>query len=99
MWYVIHGIDSNESLERRMAVRPEHLARLRVLHEQGRLLLAGPLPACDQEDPGSQGFVGSLVVAEFSDLAAARAWIADDPYVAAGVFSQVNVYPFKRVLP
>jgi uncharacterized protein YciI len=99
MWYVIEGYDGNDVLERRQAARPEHLARLTNLRDLGRLLLAGPCPAVDAEDPGPAGFSGSLVVAEFESLEAARAWADADPYVAAGVYVRTEVRPFKRVLP
>jgi uncharacterized protein YciI len=99
MWYLIHGIDHANSLEGRKAARPAHLARLEALRDQGRLKLAGPLPAIDAEDPGPAGFVGSVIVAEFGSLAEARAWADADPYVAAGVYQRVDVSPFKPVLP
>lgn len=99
MWYVINGTDKPDSLEARKAARPDHLARLNALRDLGRLLLAGPLPAIDAEDPGPAGFSGSLIVAEFSDLAAAQAWADADPYVAAGVYASVSVKPFRKVLP
>ena len=99
MWYVISGTDVSDSLARRTSVRPAHLARLQQLQVEGRLLLAGPLPAIDAEDPGPAGFTGSLIVAEFADLAAAKAWADTDPYVAAGVYASVSVKPFRKVLP
>jgi uncharacterized protein YciI len=99
MWYAIEGTDNADSLEKRKLVRAEHLARLQILGDAGRLLLAGPFPAIDSEDPGPAGFSGSLIVAEFSDLAAAEAWAAQDPYIGAGVYRSVSVRPFKRVLP
>ena len=99
MWYVIEGYDGDNALPGRQAARPAHLARLQALQEQGRLLLAGPCPAIDAEDPGVAGFSGSLVVASFEDLAAARAWAEADPYVAAGVYQRVDVRPFRKVLP
>ncbi len=99
MWYAIIGTDVPDSLERRKAARPAHLARLAALTEAGRLLLAGPFPAIDAEDPGPAGFSGSLIIAEFPDLAAAQAWADADPYVAAGVYREVSVKPFRRVLP
>lgn len=99
MWYAIHGIDHPNSLAKRLAARPAHLARLEALRDAGRLKLAGPLPAIDAEDPGPAGFTGSLLVAEFPDLAAARAWAGADPYLAAGVYARVEVYPFRPVLP
>ncbi|MDZ3822212.1 MAG: YciI family protein [Pseudoxanthomonas sp.] len=99
MWYLILGRDRPDSLAARLAARPAHLARLESLRDAGRLLLAGPLPATDAEDPGPAGFTGSLIVAEFEDLAAARAFADADPYVAAGVYAEVEVMPFRRVLP
>ena len=99
MWYAIVGNDISDSLARRQASRPAHLERLKRLQEEGRLLLAGPFPAIDAEDPGPAGFSGSLIVAEFADLAAAQAWADADPYVAAGVYRDVSVRPFRKVLP
>jgi len=99
MWYVIHALDHPGSLERRLAARAEHLARLHALRDAGRLLLAGPFPAIDAEDPGPAGFAGSLIVAEFDDLAAAQAWAEADPYRGADVYREVSVRPFRRVLP
>ncbi|MGM0552645.1 MAG: YciI family protein [Pseudomonadota bacterium] len=97
MLYMIQGDDAPESLDARLAARPEHLARLQGLHDAGRLLLAGPCPAIDSPDPGPAGFSGSLIVAEFPSLEAARAWADADPYVAAGVYASVDVRPFKQV--
>ncbi len=99
MWYVIEGYDGKDVLAQRMQARPEHLARLTALRDQGRLLLAGPCPAIDAEDPGPAGFSGSVVIAEFESLVAARAWADADPYVAAGVYQRVEVRPFRKVLP
>ncbi|QSX75635.1 YciI family protein [Lysobacter arenosi] len=99
MWYVIEGYDGKEVLAQRLQARPEHLARLTALRDQGRLLLAGPCPAIDAEDPGPAGFSGSVVIAEFESLVAARAWADADPYVAAGVYQRVEVRPFRKVLP
>lgn len=99
MWYVIEGTDVAGSLARRLQARPAHLARLTALKDAGRLLLAGPFPAIDAADPGEAGFSGSLIVAEFDDLAAAQAWAAADPYVDAGVYARVEVRPFRKVLP
>lgn len=99
MWYLIRGTDVPNSLDQRKAARPAHLARLEQLRDAGRLLLAGPLPAIDAEDPGAAGFTGSLVVAEFASLAAARTWAEADPYVSAGVYASVDVQPFKKALP
>lgn len=99
MPYAIVGEDAEGSMPARMAARPAHLERLRALQDEGRLLLAGPFPAVDSPDPGSAGFSGSLVVAEFHSLKAAQAWADADPYVAAGVYARVTVRPFKKVLP
>jgi uncharacterized protein len=99
MLYLILGEDSPGSLEQRLAARPDHLARLQALKAEGRLILAGPCPAIDSPDPGPAGFSGSLIVAEFASLDAARAWADADPYVAAGVFASVTVKPYKKVLP
>lgn len=99
MLYALVGQDVSDSLERRLAARPAHLARLQALQDDGHLLLAGPFPAIDTSDPGPAGFTGSLVVAEFESLAAAQAWADADPYVAAGVYAGVTVKPFKKVLP
>ena len=99
MWYAITGHDNVDSLERRRSARPAHLARLQALQDAGRLLLAGPFPAIDAEDPGAAGFSGSLIVAEFIDLPAARAWADADPYVATNVYEHVDVRPFRKVLP
>jgi uncharacterized protein len=99
MWYVINGNDIENSLERRLSVRAAHLARLQQLQEEGRLLLAGPCPAVDSNDPGPAGFTGSLIVAEFDSLEEAQSWAKADPYVEAGVFASVSVKPFRKVLP
>jgi uncharacterized protein YciI len=99
MLYAIFGQDIPASLEKRLVARPAHLARLQALQNEGRLLLAGPFPAVDAIDPGTAGFTGSLIVAEFGSLQAAQSWAADDPYVAAGVYAQVAVRPFKKVFP
>ncbi len=99
MLYAIFGQDVANSLEKRLSVRLAHLARLDALQEAGRLVLAGPFPAVDSTDPGQAGFSGSLIVAEFDSLAAAEAWANADPYVAAGVYAQVAVRPFKQVFP
>lgn len=99
MWYAIISQDVENSLEKRLSVRPAHLERLQALKAEGRLLIAGPHPAIDSEDPGSEGFTGSLVVAEFDSLIAAQAWADADPYVEAGVYLHVIVKPFKKVLP
>jgi len=99
MLYAINGQDTPNSLDKRLAARPAHVARLQVLQEQGRLILAGPFPAIDSNDPGNAGFSGSLIVAEFSTLSAAIEWAQADPYVAAGVYAQVEVKPFKKAFP
>ncbi|WP_199103669.1 YciI family protein [Aquitalea sp. ASV11] len=99
MLYIISGQDHPGSLEKRLAARPEHLARLSALQEQGRLVLAGPCPAIDSVDPGSAGFTGSLIVAEFASLEEARNWADADPYVAAGVYAAMEVKPFRKVFP
>lgn len=99
MFYAIIAEDTPGTLDARMAARPDHLARLNALKDQGRLLLAGPHPAVDSEDPGSAGFTGSLVVAEFSSLTEAKQWAESDPYIIAGVYAKVTVKPFKRVMP
>ena len=99
MWYAIISEDVSESLPLRAGAREAHLARLRNLADADRLLIAGPHPAIDSEDPGDSGFTGSLVVARFDSLEDARAWAADDPYVQAGVYANVEVKPFKKVLP
>lgn len=99
MFYMIYSEDVANSLEKRLATRPAHLARLEQLKSEGRLLLAGPLPAIDSLDPGAVGFSGSLVVAEFASLAEAQAWADADPYLAAGVYARSTVKPFKKVLP
>jgi uncharacterized protein YciI len=99
MLYSIVGIDVDNSLPLRKSVRTEHLARLEVLQKEGRLVIAGPHPAIDSNDPGDAGFTGSLIVAEFDDLDAAKAWADADPYIAAGVYASVAVKPFKQVFP
>jgi len=99
MLYAILAEDVDGSLERRLAVRPAHLQRLHELKDQGRLVLAGPHPAIDSDDPGPAGFSGSLIVAEFPSLEEARAWADADPYVQAGVYARVAVKPFRKVLP
>ncbi|EXU73804.1 YciI family protein [Erwinia papayae] len=97
MLYVIYAEDNSDSLEKRTAVRPAHLARLQLLRDEGRLIIAGPMPAVDSNDPGAAGFSGSTIIAEFSSLEAAQSWAQDDPYIAAGVYKQVTVRPFRRV--
>jgi len=99
MFYAIVGEDRPDSLAQRLAARPDHVQRLQALQAEGRLLMAGPFPAIDSPDPGPAGFTGSLIVAEFPSLTAARAWADADPYVAAGVYDRVTVRPFKKVLP
>ena len=99
MLYAIISEDVENSLSLRASARPAHLARLQSLQDEGRLILAGPHPAIDSVDPGDAGFSGSLVVAEFPELAAAQSWADEDPYVAAGVYKKVNVKPFKQVFP
>jgi len=99
MLYAIISQDIENSLPLRKQARPEHLARLETLQNEGRLILAGPHPSIDSNDPGDAGFTGSLVVAEFNNLQAAQSWADADPYVAAGVYQQVNVKPFKQVFP
>ena len=99
MWYAIEGHDGADVLARRNGARADHLARLNALKDQGRLLLAGPCPAIDAEDPGPAGFTGSIIIAQFPSLAEARAWAEADPYVAAGVYQRLDVRPFKPVAP
>lgn len=99
MWYAIISQDIDDSLERRKGAREAHLARLQALLDDGRLLIAGPHPAVDAEDPGPAGFTGSLVVVDFDSLAEAQAWADADPYVEAGVYASVTVKPFRKVLP
>jgi uncharacterized protein len=99
MWYLILGHDVPDSLAKRMAIRPAHLERLNRLRDQGRLFVAGPMPAMDSEDPGAAGFAGSAIIADFPSLQEARDWAAQDPYLEAGVYSKVDVWPFKKVLP
>lgn len=99
MLYAIISEDVENSLEKRLPVRPAHLQRLQALKDEGRLVLAGPHPAIDNNDPGPAGFSGSLVVAEFSSLDAAQQWADADPYIAAGVYASVKVKPFRKVLP
>ncbi|AXE32291.1 hypothetical protein DK842_21675 [Chromobacterium phragmitis] len=99
MLYAIMAQDAPGTLDRRLAARPEHLARLQALQDAGRLKLAGPFPAIDSVDPGPAGFSGSLIVAEFPSLADARSWADADPYLAAGVYAGVEVKPFRQVFP
>jgi uncharacterized protein YciI len=99
MLYAIMARDHQGSLEKRLAVRPAHLARLATLQDQGKLIIAGPFPAIDSNDPGPAGFSGSLVVAEFDSLDAARSWADADPYVEAGVYAEVEIKPWRKVFP
>jgi uncharacterized protein YciI len=99
MWYAIVAEDAPNSLDKRIAARPAHLARLQALQEAGRLLVAGPFPAIDNVDPGPAGFTGSLIIAEFANLAQATEWANNDPFVSAGVYAQVSVKPFRKTLP
>ncbi len=99
MHYAILADDHPGSLEARLAHRPAHVARLELLKAEGRLLLAGPLPAIDSPDPGPAGYTGSLIVAEFDSLEAAERWAAADPFVTGGVYARVSVRPFKRTMP
>jgi uncharacterized protein len=99
MWYAIEGHDGADVLSRRTGARAAHIARLEALRDAGRLLVAGPCPAIDAEDPGPAGFSGSIVIARFDSLAEARAWADADPYVDAGVYARVDVRPFRLVLP
>ena len=99
MLYAFISQDVLNSLEKRLSVREQHIARLNDLKDQGRLIIAGPHPAIDSPDPGDAGFTGSLIVAEFDSLESAQAWADDDPYIAAGVYENVIVKPFKLVLP
>lgn len=99
MFYCILGRDAPDSLERRKSARARHIERVESLRDQGLLLTAGPMPAIDSPDPGPAGFVGSLIVAEFESLEAARAWAESDPYIQAGAWAGVEVQPYKQVLP
>jgi len=99
MLYAIIGQDVADSLEKRLAARPAHVARLQALQQEGRLILAGPFPSVDANDPAAAGFSGSLIVAEFTSLPDAETWARADPYVAAGVYAQVTVKPFRKVSP
>jgi uncharacterized protein len=99
MLYAIIAQDVENSLQDRLAARPQHLARLTALQDQGRLILAGPHPAIDSDDPGEAGFSGSLIVAEFESIEDAQTWADADPYVAAGVYQSVTIKPFKKVFP
>jgi len=99
MFYLIYSEDVPNSLPLRLTVREQHLARLSSLQDEGRLLVAGPCPAIDSEDPGEAGFTGSLIIAQFDSLDDARQWADQDPYIAAGVYQHVTVKPYKKVLP
>lgn len=99
MWYAILAKDAPGSLEKRLTNRPAHLARLQTLQNEGRLLLAGPFPAIDSIDPGTAGYSGSLIVAEFTSLVEAQAWAEADPFVSSGVYAEVSVQPFRKTLP
>lgn len=99
MWYLIYSEDVADSLPKRLQARPAHLARLEQLKNEGRLLVAGPLPAIDAVDPGPAGFTGSCVIAEFASLEDAESWASADPYIEAGIYAKVTVKPFKKVLP
>jgi len=99
MFYLIYSEDVKDSLALRISVREHHLGRLRVLQDQGKLLVAGPCPAIDSENPGDAGFTGSLIIAQFDSLADAQQWAEQDPYIAAGVYKNVTVKPYKKVLP
>jgi uncharacterized protein YciI len=99
MWYVIHATDVEGSLESRMAARPAHIERVKALIAQGRLLVAGPMPNIDSENPGPAGFSGSTIIAEFDSLEEAHQWASADPYVDAGVYDYVDVRPFIKALP
>lgn len=99
MLYAIIGSDAPGSLDKRLSARPAHLGRLEALQADGRILVAGPFPAIDSNDPGPAGFTGSLIVADFDSLDAAQTWADADPYVAAGVYASISVKPFKKVFP
>jgi uncharacterized protein YciI len=99
MYYSIYCEDSENSLEKRLGARPEHITRIQELQDQGRLLLAGPNPKIDSEDPGPAGFSGSIIIAEFDSLQDAESWAKDDPFVHAGVYEKVSVKPFKKTMP
>jgi uncharacterized protein len=99
MWYAIMAEDVPNSLDKRLAARPEHLKRIQALQDAGRLLLAGPFPAIDNTDPGPAGYTGSLIIAEFSSLEEAKTWANNDPFVIANVYANVIVKPFRKTLP
>jgi hypothetical protein len=97
MLYIIIGTDTPSSLEKRKSARPDHLARLQALRDAGRLIVAGPFPAVDNDDPGAAGFTGSVIIAEFASLEDAKLWANTDPYIVAGVYEQITIKPFKQV--
>lgn len=99
MWYAIIADDIPNSLDKRLKARPDHLSRLNVLQDAGRLFVAGPFPAIDSNEPGAAGFSGSLIIAEFKNLDSAKAWANEDPYVTAGVYANVTIKPFKKTIP
>lgn len=99
MLYAIIGEDVPGTLDERLAARPAHVERLKALQDEGRLIVAGPCPAIDSENPGPAGFTGSVIIAEFSSLADAKAWADADPYVAAGVYAEVTIKPFRKAFP
>ncbi|HEY5601541.1 MAG TPA: YciI family protein [Gammaproteobacteria bacterium] len=99
MWYAIVGEDNENSLKKRLSARPAHLERLKQLNGENRLLVCGPNPAIDSENPGEAGFTGSVIIAAFDSLEQAKQWASQDPYVAAGVYKHVTIKPFKKVLP
>ena len=99
MLYAIIGKDVPGTLDRRLAARPAHVERLKALQDEGRLIVAGPCPAIDSPDPGPAGFTGSIIIAEFPSLAEAKVWADADPYVAAGVYAEVTIKPFKKAFP
>ena len=99
MLYAIISTDTENSLEKRMSVRSKHIERLNLLKSEGRLVIAGPHPAIDNDDPGEAGFTGSLIIAQFDSLEEAESWANDDPYIESGVYESVIVKPFKKVLP
>jgi len=99
MFYLVYSEDNDNSLSQRLSVRDKHIARLKILQDQGKLLVAGPCPAIDSNEPGDAGFTGSLIIAEFESLLIAQQWADADPYIAAGVYKKVTVKPYKKVLP
>lgn len=99
MWYAIFATDSQHSLEKRRQNRSAHVSRLQQLKYAGRLMLAGPHPAIDNDDPGPAGFTGSLIIAEFDDFDAAQSWANLDPYLSAGIYKHIVIKPFKKILP